>query len=121
MDVEDPAAEGGHEIRREQAHVAGEADPLGARLPQGGDHLLLVGPPARLPFVGDRHRREAQLARPRQPRRLRDVARHQDDPRRHLAALDGGVQGQEVAAAPGEEDGDGGHWEASAGDGLSRS
>ena len=43
MDVEDAIGEGGDEIGREQAHVAGEADEIDLGFLQSGDDLAVVG------------------------------------------------------------------------------
>jgi hypothetical protein len=43
MDIEDAIGEGSDEIRRQQAHVAGEADQIDFVLVENGDHLAVEG------------------------------------------------------------------------------
>ena len=43
VNVEDAVGEGGDEIRREEAHVAGEADEVNFVLVEDGDDLAIVG------------------------------------------------------------------------------
>lgn len=104
VDVEDAPRKGRHEIRREQAHVAGQADPIDARPAQGGDQLRLVAGAIGLAAVGDGERRQPALPRPVEAGGRRHVAGDQGDLGRQLAPQHGVVQRQEVAAAPREQD-----------------
>ena len=42
MDVENAIGEGGDELRREQPHVAGQADQIDMVLAQAGEHIGVV-------------------------------------------------------------------------------
>jgi hypothetical protein len=74
VDVEDAPRKGRHEIRREQAHVAAQADPIDARRAQGVDQLRLVAGAIGLAAVGDGDRRQSALPRPVEAGGRRHVA-----------------------------------------------
>jgi len=104
VDVDDPPRVGGEEGRREEAHVAGQADPFDPGLDQGVEDPPLVTRPVGLALMGDRRGRQPKLAGPLQARGVGDVAHHQGDLGRQLALGDGGLEGEEVAPPAGEED-----------------
>jgi len=105
VDVQHPALPGGHQERRQQPHVAGEADDLDARLPQRRvDHRLMRGAVlAEAAVVDDAVATPASAARAMPGRRL--VGQHQAivaDSRER-----GGVQQRgHVGTAAAEQDAD---------------
>ena len=99
MDVEDLLPPARDELLRQQSQVARQADPLGAGLLERRSHPLLVRSPAGLGTVSNQGGRQSQLARPRQTGCVFDVGEYQRDARGYLAALDRGMNRQEITAA----------------------
>jgi len=104
MDVENAIGKGGDELRREQAHVAGEADEIDLAGAKGSDHVVVVlGAGAAL---GDEHfARQAQLSCGSDAGGIGDVGDYDGDFDVGQAAFGDRVgDGEEVGAAAGEED-----------------
>ncbi len=103
MDVEDAIGEGGDELGRKQAHVAGEDDEVDLGFEEGGDHVeVVLGAGSAL--RSENFRCEPQLGGAFDSRSIRDVGKDEGDLGVDLSGSDGVGDGEEVGAASGEKD-----------------
>src|SRR6266542_5839087 len=101
VDVEDPAAKARDEFRREDAHVARQANEVRLCLIENAQQLGLVLAPAREPPPVHREGTEAPPAGPLESRRLRHVGNDRHDLRvRDLALYDGLRNRLEILPSP---------------------
>jgi hypothetical protein len=91
------------EGRREQAHIAGQADKVDSGLPQCRNHLGIVLL-ANAPFGGNQQRVQPTPPRRLQSRCFRAVRDHYGDFRLQPARLDGIGNGFEIRASPGKKE-----------------
>ena len=104
VDVEDAVGEGAHELGRDEAHVAGQADEIDLVLVEAREHFgIVVG--ALAAGRGDRDGGEAKLARRGEAGRIVAVGEHDGNLRAEQALLlDGLGDGKEIGATAGEKD-----------------
>jgi hypothetical protein len=104
MNVEDAIGKSGDEFRRQEAHVAGQADQVDVVVAQASQHIgIVVGP---RPAFGDKHRvRQTQFPGGTNSRSLGHIGDHHADfDARQPAFADGSRNGQEVRTAAGQKD-----------------
>ncbi len=103
MDIEDARRKGTHKIRREKAHIAGQADKIHLMLPQAGDDFsIMLGAPTAAGL--DDRGWNAQIARGGNARRVRPVGN--DDSDLSVWNTSGGKRlrdGKEVRSPSGEQ------------------
>ena len=103
VNVEDPVGEGGDELRRQEAHIAGEADEVDLMVLKAADDFGVVFG-AGAAFGDEERGGDAERAGRFEAWGIGYVGDDDGDPRAGQAALvDGAVDGEEVRAPAGEK------------------